>query len=123
LCVVVVDYFYFNFVVDDENIFIYIIMKIAKPYKSYWYFVIFVLVVFGSYVYFSKGKIFRNPHTEGLNNLTKKNKKGSTSCGPGQVSCTVVTEVIPYPANQVVCSDTCVPVGTCGPPPGCTANY
>jgi hypothetical protein len=108
--------------VDDKYIFVYIIMKIAKPYKSYWYFVIFVLVVlaFGSYVYFSKGKIFRNADTEGLSKHVNKNNKGSTSCGPGQVSCTVVTEKLPYPEG-LVCSDTCVPVGTCGPLPDCAA--
>jgi len=74
-------------------------MKLAKPYKLTWYFfVIFVLVVlaFGSYVYFSKGKIFRNTYTEGLN-----------SCPSGQVSCTIMTE----PGNY--CSNKCVDQGTC----------
>lgn len=98
-------------------------MKLAKPYKLTWYFfVIFVLVVlaFGSYVYFSKGKIFKNVHTEGLSMPSKKNKKGSTSCDPGYEYCTVMAEQ-PYPLEPY-CYNTCVTKGTCGATPPCPNN-
>ena len=83
-------------------------MKIAKPYKSYWYFVIFVLVVFGSYVYFSKGKIFRNFTVVNYPEGMKTNSKGTTTCSAGYVNC-------PYysASTNYQCVDKCVPIGQC----------
>jgi hypothetical protein len=90
-------------------------MKIAKPYKSNWYFfVIFVLVVlaFGSYVYFSKGKMFRNFTVVNYPEGMKSNSKGtsSTTCPAGYVNCVTST-----PATNYACANICVEQGWCDP--------
>ena len=81
-------------------------MKLAKPYKSYWYFVLFVLVVFGSYVYFSKGKMFRNFTVVNYPEGMKSNSKGtsSTTCPAGYVNC---------PTESSNCQTNCIPNEFC----------
>lgn len=85
-------------------------MKIAKPYKSNWYFLLFVLVVlaFGSYVYFYKGKIFRNSTVVNYPEGMKTKSKGTTTCPAGYVNC-------PYynASTNYQCVDSCVPRNAC----------